>query len=548
MMDILNGKNTEDFVAVNKNVDLADDANYRIFDTYYAGKYGILSEIRVKSECVVDAIQFVYNKNDCTPLNGGPGGELQSLSLKDGEHIIRIDWITGIWEGFYENEVVAYVCFYTNLGNTLSAGDPDRCVQTTLHSKIADSGKYIHAFKGRSDKYLLGFDGLYMRAEDWYMFNDTLYVQGMHRVSEIRINSGYVVDGIQLVYDDNIETHYHGGHGGSRTTLKLQDGEYITAISGKTGEYKYQDGKTLCSIKFLTSNGRSISGGTARECRNLEDFSFTAEDDMQIFALSGSYSHYMCSVKVGMYTMRDNVSETDINVMGEECFNKGSISLMKAVDSGCISKRTLEKMHKRTTKAVTPKSVCARALKNQKESIIGSLVTSLCVTTPQCVFRSPLAKEVKYIEETGKTLSKVIRDGDETQPIITQEDQNGKQFDYATILRILATKSSAEPKSQFSSFALDFKTASSFGDNVYAVNLIPNSPLLGLGQENKLGTGEDQFQILGGTPVIELYRLISPSKFWQVYDFKKKKWNMAYKIPYNKEYDEYYKKNYMGEV
>lgn len=566
MMDIIKGNNTENDVAVNENVDLLDDEDCRIFDTYHVGEYSILSEIRIMAGWVVDAIQFVYNKDDCTPLYGGPGGEPLSLSLQDGEHIIRVDWITGIWTGCYKDELIAYICFYTNFGNTLSAGNPDKCIQTTLHTKIAESGKYFYAFKGRSDDYLLGFDALYMREEDWYMFNDASYVQAMHRLSEIRINSGYVVDGIQLVYDDNIETHYHGGPGGSCTTMKLQDGEYITSISGKIGEYNYQDGKTLCSIKFLTSNGRSISGGTASECRNLEDFAITAADDMQIFALEGCYSHYMRYVTVGMYTMKDTILKTGINDMGEESLVQSGISLKEAVDSGCFNELELNEMYASTfldileaTQAgqeVDPKY--ERALKERRQDIMGSFATTRCVTTEQYVFRSPIGDEIEHIMEHETTWSKSAKQKEKdpakykTPPIIlTQEEQNEGQFDCATILRIAATKTSYVPLSQFSSFALDYHTASIYdtaGKGVIALKLIPNSPLLGLNKEYEAGTGEDQFQILSDTKVEELYHFNPSKKRWEKYNFGKKEWKKS-EAPYNMEYNKNYKKDhYMGEL
>lgn len=564
MMDI-KGDNREKCVVVNENAELLDDTDCRIFDTYHVGEFSILSEIRIMAGWVVDAIQFVYNKDDCTPLYGGPGGELLSLSLQDGEHIVQIDWVTGIWEGEYEDELMAYVCFRTNFGNVLAAGAPDTCTKKTVHTQVAEPGTYFHAFIGRYADYVLGLDTFRVRKEDWYMFDDTSYVQSMHRLSEIRINSGYVVDGIRLVYDDNIETHYHGGHGGSCTTLKLQDDEYITSISEKTGEYNYQDGRTLCSIEFHTNKGRSISGGTARECRDLEEYTFTATDDMQIFALEGCYSHYMRYVIVGMYTMRHTASKTGINGVGEESPVQSGISLKKAVDSGCFSKSKLNEMYTNTMQAIQDVPAGQEvdpnyesALIQRCQKIVGSLVTSLCVTTDQYVFRSPIGQELEHIMQNETTWSRSAKKKEKepnkykTPPIIlTQEEQNKGQFDCATILRIAATKTSYMPLSQFSSFALDYHTASLYdtaGEGVLALKLIPNSPLLGLNKEREAGTGEDQFQILNGTAVEELYHFNTSKKRWEKYDFGKKKWNKA-NAPYNVEYNENYKKDhYMGEL
>ncbi|MEH1851298.1 MAG: hypothetical protein V7L11_06340 [Nostoc sp.] len=94
----------------------------------------------------------------------------------------------------------------------------------------------------------------------------------------------------------------------------------------------------------------------------------------------------------------------------------------------------------------------------------------------------------------------------------------------ADALRILATQSSDEPKSQFVSVGLDEKTALSFGNIVVAFQVVPNSPILGL--ENCGAGGEMQFQIAGGTPIhnLQMFDHTKPRFGWQKWDANKKQW------------------------
>ncbi len=544
-----------------------EEESYETFDNRNFGYNRKFTGIRIMSGAVVDAIQFVYNTNECTPWYGGAGGTLSEFNFKEEEYLTRVDWVMGMWED-YPLEVVAQITFQTNLGRKFSAGNKDKCRNIKNHYYQAEEGAYYHSFAGKYDRYLLGFGTAYYRLQKLLRFDDTLYVQNMLRVTEIRLNAGWVVDGIQLVYDGNKEAHYHGGMGGTRYTLQLQNDEYITSISGKTGKYQYQRGDTLCTIEIRTNKGRSLSGGSMDGCSDMKDFSYTAGDGEQIFALSGDYSVYMRSIDVGMYALQGETPETDAdelevssskadrNLLESSAGLAGTTSidglqggsLTEAVKGGCFDEDAMRSMLEKTLAAAEPGSQCESQLKIRTGDIIRSNVTKKFVNTPQYVFRgATIPGEQKYIMENRKLLSKAQKRAVTYKPAIDMDKQNTEQYEYATVLRTLAIKSSDVPASQFVSHAVDYMTAEGFaksGTNVYAYKIIPNSPLLGLKERCEVG-GEDQFQILGGTEIIKLFQF--KNKHWEQYNFETKTWSQTRKRPINKEYEKL-KGNDMGEL
>lgn len=538
-----------------------EEETYETFDDRNFGLYKKFTGIRIRSGYVVDAIQFVYNKDECTTWYGGPGGSMSEFFFKEGEYITQVDWLTGMWED-YPLEVMAYVSFRTNLGREFSAGKKDKCREIKSYY-FSDDGKCYQSFSGKYDRYFLGFDLAYQRPIGVLRFNDALYVQNRLRVTEIRLNAGWVVDGIQFVYDGNKETHYHGGMGGTRTTLKLQKDEYITSISGKTGNYQYQGGDTLCHLEIWTNKGNSISGGSTQGCSDMKDFSYEAEKGEQIFALRGKYSSYMRKLWVGMYASEGELPETGADVLDAEvsiiggknprkCMSLQGLqggSLEGAVKGGCFNKEELRSMVEKTLDATEEGSVCRREIEARAQQIQETYLTRQYVNTLQYVFRGPtIPREQEYIMENRKILSKAQKRQNLLKPIIKVDSQNTEQYEYSMVLRALAIKSSDVPPSQFVSHALDYATAERFaarGKCVFAYKLVPNSPLLGFKKEGVVGEGEDQFQILGGTEITKLFRFID--EHWEQYDFTAKAWSKTGKRPINKEY-EMLRGDYMGEL
>lgn len=153
---------------------------------------------------------------------------------------------------------------------------------------------YLEEISDFCDKVIEGISmGMY--------FNDNNIANGKKRITKIVLHTGWVVDGFQFIYDDIYATPFHGGMGGSRQELKLQNDEWIVSIEGEIGDYQYQGPNTLCSIAIKTNKGHVISGGTKDGCTNLKQFSYKASSGQQIFSLSGEYQGYMKEIRVEKY-------------------------------------------------------------------------------------------------------------------------------------------------------------------------------------------------------------------------------------------------------
>ena len=78
------------------------------------------------------------------------------------------------------------------------------------------------------------------------------------RVIGVKIRHGLYIDGIELLYKTAVGKKegmgWHGGDSGNEETFLLEDGEFITAISGKTGEY-------VESLSIVTNKRKSKNYG-----------------------------------------------------------------------------------------------------------------------------------------------------------------------------------------------------------------------------------------------------------------------------------------------
>jgi hypothetical protein len=78
------------------------------------------------------------------------------------------------------------------------------------------------------------------------------------RLAEVRVRHGTYVDALQMVYETTggslRQFERHGGGGGEAGVLKLDAGEYLTAISGRVGDF-------VDSIEFETSKRRKAGFG-----------------------------------------------------------------------------------------------------------------------------------------------------------------------------------------------------------------------------------------------------------------------------------------------
>jgi hypothetical protein len=132
-------------------------------------------------------------------------------------------------------------------------------------------------------------------------FDDSDYVRDKKRITEIVIRSGWILDGIQFIYDDDATaTHYHGSPSGEEQHCKLGEGEYIVSIKGTTARYTYSSIRIVGHIEIRTNKGNVFTGGINRGCSDCKDFNYVAGTNQQIFSLSGSYRGYLGEFNVAM--------------------------------------------------------------------------------------------------------------------------------------------------------------------------------------------------------------------------------------------------------
>lgn len=507
-------------MSIQSNRSILEEKEYKFceeFNSKWDGQYGRLTGIRVRAGAVIDAIRFDYDGDSSKELYGGEGGTFSEFKFEDGEFIKMLDFTMGLY-GNFPVPVVCFMYVKTNKGRIFKAGTEGKCKDEQRFTFAEEEGKCWHTFQGKYAKYLIDLPRASCRMEGEYRFDDAAFAQDKSRITEIRLYTGWVVDGIQIIYDGDQKTPIHGSKTDTYKSIKLSDGEYITSIEGATGNYMYQGPNTLCRLTIKTNMGRSVTGGTGQACSELKEFCYKAEADEQIFAIAGKYRGYMNSVEVGMYAGKNEVPEQgNEKQFAAKIELLSSVGIKESLDSGCYTQEELKNMWKSTVAATVDGSTTNTALRMKKDSILESKATKKEINKSIYVFRSVAAsEELKLIKAKRQVVSKAQRANVFDEPIISIEKQNTSQKDYAFILRILATKASNTPLSQFASHAFNFETAKKFGDVMVAYKVVPNSPFLGLHGTMKVGKGEDQLQILGGTDITDLY--IYKNKKWYLID------------------------------
>jgi hypothetical protein len=232
-------------------------------------------------------------------------------------------------------------------------------------------------------------------------------------------------------------------------------------------------------------------------------------------------------------TFNPRVDGSDTDVLSVGIISKRKVNVDTAVKYGCISKD----QQKAAVQSLLDFSDVGSTTKTAVDRWAAPYdTTALMVTLPTLLYRGltfALVSEREALQR-GHLLSKLAYN-------LTRSDAQGRAnawkdygpevegpYDDAALgMQLLAAKSSAEPKSQFVSVALDFKTAKSITQDiyVYAFQAVPSSPVLGL-KSCVLGQGEDQLQVFGGTEVWNLCRkdVRGQGKQWASWDSLRADW------------------------
>jgi hypothetical protein len=244
--------------------DIAGGGGGSPFSDFAPPSGGRILEIQVFSGERVDAVQLLYELPDGrTALgqrHGGPGGSPNVFRLDSDEYI------TGI-SGRYGDQVDSISIQTNKRTSPLLGGNGGK----RDYRIGVPPGFQAIGFIGRSGKYL---DAIGLISEPVYVrqagqpqvfggtggsvFADRDIPSGA-RISEIRIQAGERIDGIQAIYTLGdgrmLEGPYHGGRGGRTNSFRLDTDEYVIGIYGRYGE-------TIDSISIRTNKRTSpIYGG-----------------------------------------------------------------------------------------------------------------------------------------------------------------------------------------------------------------------------------------------------------------------------------------------
>lgn len=139
------------------------------------------------------------------------------------------------------------------------------------------------------------------------------------RVIEVHVRSGQYVDSVQLVYmlrdGQTIAGPRHGGEGGELNVLRLDPGEYLTGISGRTGSY-------IDSIEFQTNRHTSPTfGGNGGD----REFQVEVPENAQAIGFTGRSGEYVDAIGLTFVPLRRRFSSgfDDAPQFGETSLSGG---------------------------------------------------------------------------------------------------------------------------------------------------------------------------------------------------------------------------------
>lgn len=183
-------------------------------------------------------------------------------------------------------------------------------------------------------------------------FNDGVYNPPPDgaRIVAIKIQSGSLIDRIQVIWSDPTDTDgdliygsFHGGGGGDISTFTLDFDEYITEFKGKYGEY-------IDSLIIVTNKRESIQYGGSG---GSHSYSITVPegDALQSISLVGlhgksdgatDYQHKLTSLGfVLRYDTYDNSAVAPLNAVGWNLYVGSSADSVYKVNSETIGLSTV---------------------------------------------------------------------------------------------------------------------------------------------------------------------------------------------------------------
>ncbi|NJO93643.1 MAG: hypothetical protein HC820_03415 [Hydrococcus sp. RM1_1_31] len=105
-------------------------------------------------------------------------------------------------------------------------------------------------------------------------------------LTKLIVRAGDIIDRLQAFYH-NIGLPAHGGEGGQEHIIEIDPGDYLSEVSGYYGWWYGRP--YILQLSFKTRKGKSFGPyGTMNSSSKQVAFAFTAEENEQILAFSGS--------------------------------------------------------------------------------------------------------------------------------------------------------------------------------------------------------------------------------------------------------------------
>jgi hypothetical protein len=252
-------------------------------------------EVRIASGNYIDSVQLVYalpdGRRTTGTLRGGPGGTVNTFRLDNDEYV------TGFSGHF--GQYIDSLRIQTNRRTSPFYGGSGGREEFRID---VPQGNQAIGLIGRSGRYLdalgLIYTPLFLRVAGQTRiaggsggngFMDNEIPLGA-RITEIRVQGGKVIDGIQVVYQlpdgSTFEGPYHGGRGGNSNVFRLEADEFVTGLSGRFGEY-------LDSLKIQTNLRTSPQYGGPG---GRQDYRIDVPAGNQAVALIGRSGRYLDAI------------------------------------------------------------------------------------------------------------------------------------------------------------------------------------------------------------------------------------------------------------
>jgi hypothetical protein len=256
-----------------------------------------VSEVHIFTGDYVDAIQILYMLPDgrkaMGPRHGGPGGGQNIFRLESDEYIAGLsikygEYMDSLQVQTNKRTSSAYGGYGGSNSNRLEVPKGNQAIGFT-----GQAGEFLHtiglvyipmALRIAGQTEIAGGNG-------GNAFSDRNIPEGA-TLSEIRVRGGENIVSIQAAYalkdGHTLEGPVHGGQGGNLNVFRLNPGEYITGISGRSGIY-------LESLTLQTNQRTSQAfGGSGGD----KAFTITVPQGKMAVSLAGRAGEYLDSISL----------------------------------------------------------------------------------------------------------------------------------------------------------------------------------------------------------------------------------------------------------